>query len=430
MSSSTRKTGKIHRFKPWLVWGLGCLFYFYEYLLQVSPSVISKELMHDFNITSHMLGVLSGVYFYAYAGMQLPCGLLTDYFGPRRLLTLATAICALSTIAFGLTDNFFMACVARCMVGFGSAFAVVGTMKFATNWFPADRFAFLMGLTVTIGMLGAIFGQTPLAFLVDHFGWRHSMLIMGYIGILIATLIFFFTSDQGSQAANSEIEVKEEGSLGQRLAILVRNRQLWLVAVYGGLIYMATPVICGLWGVQFLMQAMNLSKTVAANYISLVLFGWMLAGPLWGILSNKIGLRKPPLIFAALGGFICSTLFILFPIQNAFLMQSLLFLFGIFSAGILPSFALAKELCDQRYVATAMSFTNMMNMIGVAMVQPAVGSILDHLWTGQLVDNLRIYQISAYHTALAVLPIGMFIALVLLPFIKETHCKALESSSR
>ncbi len=412
-------------FKPWLIWGLGCLFYFYECLLQVSPSVMSSELMHDFAVTSHTLGILSGIYFYSYAGMQLPCGVMTDYFGPRRLLTIATTICALSTIAFGLTDNFFMACVARLMIGFGSSFAVVGTLKLASSWFPANRFAFLTGMMVTLGMLGAIFGEAPLALLVDHCGWRHSMIIMGVIGLAVASLIFIFTKDHGTHAYPTTSEdVKEEGSLGQRLLILLRNKQLWLVALYGGLMYTATPVICGLWGVPFLMLSMHLSKAVAANYISLVLFGWALAGPLWGIYSNRIGLRKPPLYYGCVGALVTSSLIIFGSLQNKFLMQVLLFTFGLFSAGFLPAFALVKELCNQKYVATALSFMNMMNMVGIAIVQPAVGFILDGLWSGQMSHHVRIYTVSNYQIALAILPIGMLVALLLLPMIRETHCKA------
>src|SRR6185437_3917953 len=103
-------------FLPWLVWGLACMFYFYECLLQVSPSVMSNELMRDFDVTSQTLGILSGVYFYSYAFMQMPGGVLMDFFGPQRLLTLATLICAISTIAFGMTHSFYMACVARTMI--------------------------------------------------------------------------------------------------------------------------------------------------------------------------------------------------------------------------------------------------------------------------------------------------------------------------
>lgn len=118
---NTDKTTLETSSKSWVVWSLACVFYFYEFLLQVSPSVMSNELMHDFNVTSHTLGILSGVYFYSYAFMQLPGGVMMDYFGPRRLLTIATAICAISTIAFGLTNSFYMACIARLMIGFGSA---------------------------------------------------------------------------------------------------------------------------------------------------------------------------------------------------------------------------------------------------------------------------------------------------------------------
>ena len=425
MTKTRRLKQADYNFKPWLIWGLGCLFYFYECLLQVSPSVMSSELMHDFGVTSHTLGILSGIYFYSYAAMQLPCGVMTDYFGPRRLLTIATTICALSTIAFGLTDNFFMACVARLMIGFGSSFAVVGTLKLASNWFPANRFAFLTGLMVTLGMLGAIFGEAPLALLIDHYGWRHSMLIMGVIGLAVALLIFVFTKDHGTHIYEGATdEVKEEGSLGHRLLILLRNKQLWLVALFGGLMYTATPVICGLWGVPFLMLSMHLSKAVAANYISLVLIGWAVAGPLWGILSNKIGLRKPPLYVGCIGALLCSSLIIFGSLHSKLLVQFLLFAFGVFSAGFLPAFALAKELSNQKYVATALSFMNMMNMVGIAIVQPAVGFILDGLWSGQMTDQVRVYTVANYQVALAVLPVGMLVALLLLPMIRETHCKA------
>lgn len=425
MAKTRRVKSAETNYKPWLIWGLGCLFYFYECLLQVSPSVMSSELMRDFSVTSHTLGILSGIYFYSYAAMQLPCGVMTDYFGARRLLTIATTICALSTIGFGLTENFFMACIARLMIGFGSSFAVVGTLKLASNWFPAHRFAFLTGMMVTLGMLGAIFGEAPLALLVDHFGWRHSMLILGGIGLFIAVLIFVFTKDHGTHVYKGTPEdVIEEGTLGQRLIILLRNKQLWLVAVFGGLMYTATPVICGLWGVPFLMLSIHLTKAVAANFISLILFGWAIAGPFWGIFSNKIGLRKPPLYIGCIGALICSSLIIFGSLHQTFIVQILLFAFGIFSAGFLPAFALAKELSTQKYVATALSFMNMMNMVGIALVQPAVGFILDGLWSGQMHDQVRVYTVGNYQMALAILPMGMLIALFLLPMIRETHCKA------
>lgn len=409
--------------KAWIVWGLGCVFYFYECLLQVSPSVMSNELMRDFAVTSQTLGILSGIYFYSYAAMQLPGGVMMDYFGPQKLLTLATTICAVSTIAFGLTDNFFAACLARLMIGFGSAFAAVGAMKLAANWFPAHRFALLTGLMVTIGMLGAIGGEAPLALLIDHCGWRKSMVIMGSIGLVIALLILIIAKDAPANKKPAAASSHDE-PLWSSLIALVKNKQLWLVAIYGGLMYMSTPVFCGLWGVPFLMYKMGLAKATAANYISLVFIGWAIASPLWGIYSNRIGRRKPPLYIGAVGALVSSTLFIFAPITSGWQMQGLLFIFGVFSSAFLPAFAVAKELCSRQYVATGLSFMNMMNMVGIALAQPIIGFILDRMWQGEIVNKVRVYPLEAYHVALAILPVGILISLLILPKIKETFCQS------
>jgi len=410
---------------PWIVWGLGCVFYFYESLLQVSPSVMGTELMRDFSITSQTLGFLSGIYYYSYSPMQLPCGVMMDRFGPRYMLTIATTICAVSTIAFGVTDSLFMASFARLMIGFGSAFAAVGTMKLAANWFPSDRFALLTGLMVTVGMLGAISGETPLALLVDNHGWRQSMNIMGIIGLVLAALIFLIAKDHPYRAAHKEHKdaaAHHEPMLAS-LVTLLKNKQLWLVATYGGLMYMSTPVFCGLWGVPFLMFKMHISKSVAANYISLVFVGWAIASPLWGIYSNQIGLRKPPMYIGAIGALVTSILFIYAPIESGWLMGALLLSFGLFSAGFLCAFSVAKELCSNHYVATGLGFMNMLNMVGIAIAQPFIGFILDAFWAGDMLHNVRVYPLYAYYIGLAILPICILIALLILPKIRETYCQ-------
>jgi MFS family permease len=420
---------KIPSYKPWLVWGLGCLFYFYEFLLQVSPGVMSNELMRDFNVTSQTLGLLVGFYFYAYAFMQLPCGMLLDYFGPHRILTLATAICAFSTIAFGMTESFVTACIARTMIGFGSAFAAVGTLKLAANWFPPNRFAFLTGLMITIGMLGAISGEAPLASLIGTFGWRESMLIMGIVGLVLALLILTIAKDYpNDHLVEKDLPKKTtETKVFASLVALFKNKQLWLIATYGGLMFLSTPVFCGLWGVPFLMDKMGVSKPIAANFVSLIFVGWAIAAPLWGVYSTRIGKRKPSLYMGAIGAFITSVIFIYLPFSSGWVIGISLFVFGIFSAGFLPAFAVAKEICDKRYVATGLSFMNMMNQIGIAIIQPVIGYILDRMWAGTMVGSVRFYPLHAYQTALALLPVAILIALLILPFIKETYCHNVEN---
>ena len=93
-------TNKKYTLTAWLVCGLGALYYAYEYLLRISPSAMEFALRSHFGLTATGFGILSSVYYYAYVPMQLPVGILMDRFGPRRLLTIACAICVLGTLMF------------------------------------------------------------------------------------------------------------------------------------------------------------------------------------------------------------------------------------------------------------------------------------------------------------------------------------------
>ena len=249
------------------------------------------------------------------------------------------------------------------------------------------------------------------------------MLYLGAAGLVIAVLIYFIAQDAPKQCTMHHATHKHEERFIVKLLALIGNGQLWLIAIYGGLMYLSTPVFCGLWGVPYLILKLHVSKAVAANYISLIFISWAVAGPVWGIISNKMGKRKTTLYWATIGALLTLSLFLYAPLHAGILIQALLFLFGIFSAGFLPAFALAKEICSQSYVATSLSFMNMMNMIGVALIQPFIGFVLDHFWQGQWVNGVRFYSLETYQIALLVLPIAVLLSLLLLPFIQETYCR-------
>ena len=117
---------------PWVICGLGALFYCYEYLLRISPSVMMSDLMQAYHINATVFGNLAAFYYYAYTPMQLPVGILMDRYGPRRLLTFACLACALGSYLFAHAFHIELAQIGRFMVGFGSAFAFVGVLKLAT----------------------------------------------------------------------------------------------------------------------------------------------------------------------------------------------------------------------------------------------------------------------------------------------------------
>lgn len=407
----------------WLVWGLGAIFYFYETLLQVSPGVMVPELMRDFNVNAASLGHLSAFYFYAYAGMQIPVGVLLDTYGPRRLLAFAAFVCMLGCLLFGYAKGIPEAAAGRFLIGFGSAFAAVGCMKLASNWFPLERFALLTGLLVTLGMLGAVNGETPLALLVNNISWRHSMILLGFIGGGIALIIWLLVRDNSGHKTVSH-ESRQQIGIIAGLKQVISSRQNWLAAIYGGLMYAPTTAFGALWGVPFLITKYGIERPEAAGIMSLLFIGWAVGSPIAGWISDHIQRRLPTMLYGSIGALIIMLVIIYGPPVPLVAMSLLLFLFGFFSSGFLAAFSIIRETNSNHICATALGFMNMMNMIGGAILQPAIGVILDRCWEGQMLNGTRVYSLANYHDALMILPVIIFLSLLLLPLIKETHCKS------
>jgi len=189
------KKGAFAKVLPWLICGLGCLFYSYQYLLNVSPSVMTNDLMMSYHINASELGNLTAFYYYIYAAMQMPVGMLMDHYGPRRLLTIAGLSCSVGTYLFACSDYLPLAELGRFMVGFGSAFAFVGALKLATIWLSPQKFAMISGMTMASGMLGAMAGDISLTSLVDHEGWKLTLFIAASFGVFLTMAIFTLIRD-------------------------------------------------------------------------------------------------------------------------------------------------------------------------------------------------------------------------------------------
>ncbi len=416
------KNQPINRLLPWFMWVLAATFYCYETLLQVSPGVMVSDLMKAFSANASQLGLLAAVYFYAYSSMQIPVGILIDRLGPRRLLTIATLICGAGAVIFSSSHFLIMAGVGRLLIGLGSAFAVVSCMHLCATWLPLRYFATLTGVMVTMGMLGAIGGEAPLSLMVGHFGWRQTMLIFGVIGLILSLAMWSFIRDKNVHHHLHQ-NLKQTG-LFAGLKLIFKNKQNLIVATYGALMYAPTTTFGGLWGVPFLMTFYQLDRPLSATLVSMLFIGWAVGSPLFGVLSDRIGRRRIPMIIATYGALFTLSIILFVPHLPLLLLGTILFSFGFFSSGFLPSFSIIREINPPHVSATSIGFMNTFNMLTGAILQPLVGVILDMTWHGTMHNGVREYSINSFHTGLILLPLGLLSAVIILPFIKETYCRA------
>ncbi len=412
------------RLLPWLIWSLAAFFYFYEFLLQVSPSVMVPQLSRAFHADARTLGDLAAFYFYAYAVMQIPVGLLYDRYGVKRILTTAILVCATGTLIFSQSSSLGYAETGRTLIGLGSSFAVVGCLQLATIWFPVRRFALLTGLMLTIGMLGAMGGEAPLALLVNAFGWRQAMTLLAIAGLLLAIIMSLIIRDNPDKTTLKNNPIPNE-PLFSGLAFVLKSPQCWLTAIYGGLKFAPTSALGALWGVPFLMARYpSMPSSKAGLLISLIFLGWAIGSPLWGSFSDRIGKRRPPMFIGTTGSLVC-ILFILYQPVSTSMMAILLFTFGITSSGFLTSFSIMREIVPKRMSGVALGFMNMMNMVGGALSQPLIGALLVAYSTVLTHGHHHhaLYSAHDFTRALSCLPVTIALALLLLPFIKETYCR-------
>jgi sugar phosphate permease len=407
---------------PWLVWLLGASFFFYKYLVQVSPSVMTQDLMRTFNVNGVGLGNLSACYFYAYLCMQIPVGMLLDKYSPRYLTAFAILICGTSTLFFSFSETLLSGCIARGLMGLGAAFAAVSCFKSASMWFPANRFALISGMFMTAAMMGAVGGQAPLSLLVQQYNWRGSLQIVGCLGVILSFLYVLIIRDK---ALN---DVKKSSSIIQRPNFwsILKNKQAWMLSIYSGLAFAPVSVFGGLWGVPFLEQAHDFSPHGAALAVSWIFIGFAAGAPLLGWISDRMGRRKPMMMFGTLLALLSLLVVIYSQLLHPVVVSSLLFLFGFGASGFFISFAMIREIFPLLLTATVLGFMNTFDSICEALSEPFVGVFLDMTWDGVILEGVHHFSTQGYRLALSLLPCYLIVAFVVLLFIEETYCKGHE----
>jgi len=401
----------------WWAWSLAVLFLFYEFFVRLYPTIMVKELMSSFNVRAGQLGTLSAFFFYAYAPMQIPVGLLMDRYGPRRLLTFAALFTGVGSFFFGMAQTLAPAEFGRFLMGIGASFAFVGMVYVCSHWFPKEKLALLVGTGNSIGMLGAVGAEGPLSFAVKNFGWRSTVNAFGFIGIALAVILFVFVKKEPEQK-KSETK-KASSDLFYNLKIVASNPRTWLNAFIALLFYMTTAAFASLWGIPFLVEAYEVSKTVAGFAVSMIFVGWIVGGPIIGFSSDRFKKRKPFLYASTL--LCCASILpvIYIPHLAIPLVFFLLFLTGFFQAAQLLNFSYAIELNPIEAKGTSIAITSCTVALGVSLIQPLLGVLLDLRWSGAMKEGIPHYSLSNYHYAMLSFPITLLLAFVLLFFLKE-----------
>lgn len=409
--------------QSWLVWGIAGLFYLYEMVLRVSPSVMTHELIQDFGVTPAALGVLASFYYYAYVILQIPCGLFVDKLGPRKIISFSAVLCVVGTFLFAESQSLAVAQIGRFLIGAGSACAFISCLKITDVWFKPAQFAMIAGLTNMMGTLGATFGGRPMAMLVNSMGWRQAMLIAAAAGVPVILISWLFIKDRPASVKKKKITKNNKTlSIRESLKVIVRNRQILLAGIVGGFMYLPISAFTELWAVPFLMGSYNISNELASTASIMLTIGMALGSPVaaWATdyLKSYVKVMRASALLAGL-------LFIAIAFAEHLSLSTmfiLLFLAGLVIGGQVLCFTCAKDHSTSEVSGTTVAFTNALVMMSGVLFQPILGLLLDLVWDGQLSPTgIRVYSHACYQISIMAVPACLLLSWFLLRFLRDTY---------
>jgi sugar phosphate permease len=416
----------------WFIFVILAAGYVLVYFHRVSSAVVAPELTEAFHVSGAILGVLASAYFYPYAIMQLPAGLLSDSLGPRKAMALFTLIASCGAVLFGLSPNVSVAIFARILVGLGVAVIFIPAMKIFAEWFFAREFAMVTAILMIVGGLGWLSASTPLALLTLWVGWRMAFIIIGIGTLILAVLSWVIIRDRPQDMglpSPMEVDVPkskapaEEKRIGllEGMRIVLCQPYFWPLAIWFFFSCGTLFGFGGLWGGPFMMEVYGLKKAEAANILMMIAVGMILGSPLLSFISDRVVRgRKPVLVGSAVILVLTWMPLAFFPARlNTWILALICFLMGVFASSIvIIAFTATKELFPTAIAGTSTGTVNLFPFVGGAVFQPLMGAILDRI--GKVGG---VYPASAYGGAFFACLIATIIAFIAIVFMKETFPK-------
>lgn len=390
----------------WVVFGVLAVGYIFVYFHRLCTAVVVNDMMRDLEASATLVGFLGAAYFYPYALMQVPSGLLADSWGPRKTITLFLLVAAAGSVILGTASGVTFAIVGRVLVGLGVAMLFVATLKTLTQWFSKDEFPMMASVLLAAGGVGSLSATAPFAWLSSWAGWRASFVYIGIATIGVAAAVWLFVRDKPADARQSPAADVGDGAAPSpgvfaAIGMVVRRAAFWPLAIWFFFDMAVFFTFAGLWGSPYLEQTYIIDKTHAGRVLSMFAVGLIVGAPLWSFVQTRVGARHKPLLVFSSACLVVVTAFWAFctdtlPLEAQYGLCLGLGLFGNSIAGI--TFAATKELFPVAMAGTVLGIVNFFPFAGGAVFQPLLGLVLERykLPTGS-------FSAEGYHHAFLIL---------------------------
>lgn len=375
---------KFSGYRRWVLFILATLLFVLSQFYRATVAVITPQLMVDFSLDARGLGQMSAAFFYAFALTQIPLAVYLDRLGFRRTMATLNLVAVLGAAVFAKAQSLDMLIVARLLLGIGMACNLMGTFKLLTVCFAPRRFATLAAVIFSMGTVGNICATTPLVLLTEAIGWRSTFFIFAGINLLLS--IAFFMVAGATETTGNDMAPRGGHNRGFRemfvgLHLLIQKRDYWIISLSTFCRYGIYAAIQSLYAGPYLIAARGLPAVTAGNIILVMNIGFILGGPIFGSISDRLANTRKWVVIPGLAG-LALLLVVLALLPAGVDPKSLAVLFFMLGAvsstgGIMYSHI--KERMPFQMAGTAMTGINFFTMIGPAVFLQGLSNLMQHL---------------------------------------------------
>ena len=408
MSNRLRSTAVVPVFATLYALGFTNLF------LRSSLGVMAPGLTQEMALSPAMLSTVASSFFFAYAIMQLPTGMLLDRFGPRRTLATMLLFTTAGAALFSMARTPDMLIAGRILMGIGCAGTFTGGFYVLNAWLPPERVVTQIGAVNSFSALGTLCAATPFAIMIAWIGWRESYWIFtgGVAALTLAMALVMRDVPPGKAPSPAKSESLRNVFAGVREA--ARQPDMWRLLVVG-LPMSAASTIVGSWGAPYLADVHGLDSIGRGNVL-LGVGACSIAGHFfYGYVARWLNSIKAVVIGGSM--LITIALGVIAAIEQPplWLIGALFCAIGLFSAYPTLAHAHTRGLVPAHLVGRGVSVTNLGIMTAIASAQLAFGWIV-----GLFPAATGVPPAVAYRAAFAMLSLIALVAIIIYAPIRDT----------